>query len=74
MNKIRWNFVKALSTRTRIRLNKKTFFAVFKKVASTCRIFAVPFSLIVFIKYVWTEDGKKKLRFQMNMDTRGQGP
>ena len=76
MNKIRWNFIKALSTRIRIRLNKKTFSPVFKKVASTRSIFAVPFSLIVFIGYVWTAVVcvKKKLRYQMNTDTCGQGP
>ena len=35
----------------------------------------VPFSLIVFIGYVWTEavSVKKKLRFQIKTDSRGQG-
>ena len=35
----------------------------------------VPFSLIVFIGYVWTEavSVKKKLRFQMKTDTCGLG-
>ena len=35
----------------------------------------VPFSLIVFIGYVWTEtvSVKKKLRFQIKTDTCGQG-
>ena len=47
----------------------------FQKVHSGERFRKVPFSLIVFIGYVWTEtvSVKKKLRFQIKTDTCGQG-
>ena len=57
-----------LSTRTRENSVLKKFHSVecFRK---------IPFSLIVFIRYVWTEavSVKKKLRFQMKTDTCRQG-
>ena len=47
----------------------------FKKFDSGERFRKVPFSLIVFIGYVWAEavSVKKTLRFQMKTDSCGQG-
>ena len=46
-----------------------------QKFYSRERFEKVPFSLIVFIRYVWTEvvSVKKKLRFQLEADTCRQG-
>ena len=57
-----------LSTRTREN-------SVFKKFHYGERFRKVPFSLIVFIGCAWTEavSVKKKLRFQIETDTCGQG-
>ena len=58
-----------LSTRTREN-------SVFKKFHCGERFRKVPFSLIVFVGYVWTEavSVKKMLRVQMKTDTCGQVP
>ena len=62
------NFVFRPSTYTREN-------GVFLKLNSGERFQNVPFSLIVFIGYVWTEavSVKKKLRFQIKTDKCGQG-
>ena len=46
----------------------------FSKISTVDSVFDKPFSLIIFIVYVWTEavSVKKKLRFQMKTDTCGQ--
>lgn len=49
--------------------------SVFKKFHSVERFPKVPFSVIVFVGYVWTEavSIKKKLRFQIKTDNCGRG-
>ena len=72
-----WNWWCVLSVFEKFRFRLSTGTrenSVFKKFPGK-RLRKVPFSLIVFIAYVWTEvvSVKKKLRFQMKTDTCWQG-
>ena len=78
MGGVNWNWQCVLSVFEKFRFRLSTRpreNSVFKKFYSGERFRKVPFSLIVFIRHVWTETlfVKKKLRFQMKTDTCVEG-